>query len=401
MIVEKRFFPLYIALFTVFALFGISMTVIGATLPKIFADFGWSYTTAGAVIAAGSIGYFLSSYLAGIFLSAVGLRLTVSLALLLIFGGLEFFAKTTIPWLNMLLYFIVGIGQGGIELSVDWGVLRMEGPGGGRAMSLMHGAFSIGAFVGPLIIAILIGAQMQWTLVYRGIGILFLVIAIFMQFMPLSALGRDKGHAPGRSRRDLFRHPAYWLGFLALFVYVGVEMGISNWVAEYFVSVFKTPIPTGTFMVSLFWAGLLLGRFGIPAFQQIIKREKILIALSILMAFSVFVITLVGFLGSGNIAGAISGIFVIFSGLGCSIIYPSVMSIIGDFFPHTQSEAVGFAAMGGGMGSFMFPYVMSNIAAAWGIRAGFLMYAFFAFVVVGLNVALVRAESKRGIAARE
>lgn len=377
------------------------MTVIGATLPKIFADFGWSYTTAGAVIAAGSIGYFLSSYLAGIFLSAVGLRLTVSLALLLIFGGLEFFAKTTIPWLNMLLYFIVGIGQGGIELSVDWGVLRMEGPGGGRAMSLMHGAFSIGAFVGPLIIAILIGAQMQWTLVYRGIGILFLVIAIFMQFMPLSALGRDKGHAPGRSRRDLFRHPAYWLGFFALFVYVGVEMGISNWVAEYFVSVFKTPIPTGTFMVSLFWAGLLLGRFGISTFQQIIKREKILIALSILMAFSVFVITFVGFLGNGNIAGAISGIFVIFSGLGCSIIYPNVMSIIGDFFPHTQSEAVGFAAMGGGMGSFMFPYVMSNIAAAWGIRAGFLMYAFFAFVVVGLNVALVRAESKRGIAARK
>jgi len=401
MIVEKRFFPLYIGLFSVFALFGISMTVIGATLPKIFADFGWSYTTAGAVIAAGSIGYFLSSYLAGIFLSAMGLRLTVSLALILIFGGLEFFAKTRIPWLNMLIYFIVGIGQGGIELSVDWAVLRMEGPGGGRAMSLMHGAFSIGAFVGPLIIAILISAQMQWTLVYRGIGVLFLAIAIFMQFMPLSALGKDKGHAPGKSRRDLFQHPAYWLGFFALFVYVGVEMGISNWVAEYFVSVFGAPIPTGTFMVSLFWAGLLFGRFGVPVLQQIIKREKILIALSLLMALSVFVITIVGFLGSGNIAGAISGIFVIFSGIGCSIIYPNVMSIIGDFFPHTQSEAVGFAAMGGGMGGLVFPYVMSNIAAAWGIRAGFLMYAVFSLVVVGLNIALVRTESKRGISAQK
>lgn len=401
MIVEKRFSPLYIALFAVFALFGISMTVIGATLPKIFADFGWSYATAGAVIAAGSIGYFLSSYLAGIFLSAMGPRLTVSLSLILIFGGLEFFAKTSIPWLNMLLYFIVGIGQGGIELSVDWSVLRMEGPGGGRAMSLMHGAFSIGAFVGPLIIAILISAQLQWTLVYRGIGVLFLLIAIFMQFMPLAALGKDKGHAPGRSRRDLFQHPAYWLGFFGLFVYVGVEMGISNWVAEYFVSVFGTPIPTGTFMVSLFWAGLLVGRFGVPVFQRVIKREKILIVLSVLMALSVFVITIVGYIGNGAVAGAIAGIFVIFSGLGSSIIYPNVMSITGDFFPHNQSEAVGFAAMGGGMGGFIFPYIMSNIAAAWGIRAGFLMYAMFSLVVVGLNIALVRAESKRGIAARE
>jgi len=399
--VEKRFLPLYIGLFSVFTLFGISMTVIGATLPKIFSDFGWSYATAGAIIAAGSIGYFLSSYLAGIFLAAAGLRLTISLSLLLIFGGLEFFAMTPIPWLNMLLYFIVGIGQGGIELSVDWATLRMEGPGGGRAMSLMHGAFSIGAVVGPLIIAILISAHLDWTLIYRGIGVLFLAIAIFMQFMPLAALGRDRGHAAGGSRRDLFRHPAYWLGFFALFVYVGVELGISNWVAEYFVSVFRAPIPTGSFMVSLFWAGLLVGRFGVPFFQTHIQREKILIALSALMACSVMALAAIGFVSSGNIAATIAGMVVILAGLGCSIVYPNIMSIIGDLFPHTQGEAVGFAAMGGGMGSFVFPYIMSNIAAAWGIRAGFLMYAVFSLVIVILNIALVKTESKHGIAVQK
>jgi fucose permease len=401
MLVEKRFLPLYIGLFSVFTLFGISMTVIGATLPKIFSDFGWSYATAGAIIAAGSIGYFLSSYLAGIFLAAAGLRLTISLSLLLIFGGLEFFAMTPIPWLNMLLYFIVGIGQGGIELSVDWATLRMEGPGGGRAMSLMHGAFSIGAVVGPLIIAILISAHLDWTLIYRGIGVLFLAIAIFMQFMPLAALGRDRGHAAGGSRRDLFRHPAYWLGFFALFVYVGVELGISNWVAEYFVSVFRAPIPTGSFMVSLFWAGLLVGRFGVPFFQTHIQREKILIALSALMACSVMALAAIGFVSSGNIAATIAGMVVILAGLGCSIVYPNIMSIIGDLFPHTQGEAVGFAAMGGGMGSFVFPYIMSNIAAAWGIRAGFLMYAVFSLVIVILNIALVKTESKHGIAVQK
>ncbi len=394
MLVEKRFLPLYVGLFSIFALFGISMTVIGATLPKIFADFGWSYTTAGAIIAAGSIGYFLSSYLAGIFLSAVGLRLTISLSLLLVFVGLEFFAATSIPWLNMLLYFIVGVGQGGIELSVDWATLRMEGPGGGRAMSLMHGAFSIGAVVGPLIIAILISAHLEWTLIYRGIGVLFLAIAIFMQFMPLAALGRDKGHAAGGSRRDLFRHPAYWLGFFALFVYVGVELGISNWVAEYFVSVFGAPIPTGSFMVSLFWAGLLVGRFGVPFFQATIKREKILIALSALMALSVTALATIGFVSNGQIASVIAGMVVIFAGLGCSIIYPNIMSIIGDLFPRTQGEAVGFVAMGGGLGSFVFPYLMSAVSATWGIRMGFMTYAVFSLVVVALDIALVRTEAR-------
>lgn len=396
MIVEKRFLPLYIGLFSIFALFGISMTVIGATLPKIFVDFGWSYTTAGAIIAAGSIGYFLSSYLAGIFLSALGLRLTLSLSLLLIFAGLEFFAATPVPWLNMLLYFIVGVGQGGIELSVNWATLRMEGAGGGRAMSLMHGAFSIGAVVGPLIIAILISAHLEWTLIYRGIGVLFLAIAVFMQFMPLAALGKDRGHIAGGSRRDLFRHPAYWLGFFALFVYVGVELGISNWVAEYFVRVFGAPIATGSFMVSLFWAGLLIGRFGVPFFQATIKREKIFIVLSVLMALSVIALASIGFINNGKIASVIAGVLVIFAGFGCSIIYPNIMSIIGDLFPHTQSEAVGFAAMGGGMGGFVFPYLMSAVSAAWGIRTGFMIYALFSLVIVALNVSLVRAEARAG-----
>ncbi len=396
MIVEKRFLPLYIGLFSIFALFGISMTVIGATLPKIFVDFGWSYTTAGAIIAAGSIGYFLSSYLAGIFLSALGLRLTLSLSLLLIFAGLEFFAATPVPWLNMLLYFIVGVGQGGIELSVNWATLRMEGLGGGRAMSLMHGAFSIGAVVGPLIIAILISAHLEWTLIYRGIGVLFLAIAVFMQFMPLAALGKDKGHIAGGSRRDLFRHPAYWLGFFALFVYVGVELGISNWVAEYFVRVFGAPIATGSFMVSLFWAGLLVGRFGVPFLQATIKREKIFIVLSVLMALSVIALASIGFMNNGKIASVIAGVLVISAGFGCSIIYPNIMSILGDLFPHTQSEAVGFAAMGGGMGGFVFPYLMSAVSAAWGIRTGFMIYALFSLVIVALNVSLVRAEARAG-----
>ncbi len=395
MLVEKRFLPLYISLFIVFALFGISMTVIGATLPKIFAEFGWSYMTAGIVIAAGSIGYFLSSYLAGILFPLLGIRLTISLSLILICCGLELFARTPIAWLNMMLYFIIGVGQGGIEIAVDWAVLRMEGPGGGKAMSLMHGAFSIGAVVGPLIIAILISANLEWTLVYRIIGILFLGIAIFMQFMPLRFLGKDRAHITNRSRRNLFQQPMYWLGFFALFVYVGVELGISNWIAEYFVSVFRAPIPTGSFMVSLFWAGLLMGRFGIPIIQKSIKRERILIALSTLMAISLIAFNIIGFIGDGRIASVAAGIMVILAGFGCSIIYPTIMSIIGDSFPHAQSEAVGFAAMGGGIGGFLFPYMMSAVSTGWGIRTGFAIYAFFSLLIVILNILLVRAQEQK------
>jgi MFS family permease len=264
MIVEKRFLPLYIGLFSIFALFGISMTVIGATLPKIFADFGWSYTTAGAVIAAGSIGYFLSSYLAGIFLSAVGLRLTISLSLLLVFAGLEFFAATSIPWLNMLLYFIVGIGQGGIELSVDWANAPHGRAGGGRAMSSCTAHFDRrrrGATHHR-------DPDQRASAVDTDLGESGIVLG-HRQYLCNSCPSppsQGQGTRAGQVERDLFRHPL--TGSVSL-------RSLSMWASKsasrtgrgYFVSVFNTPIPTGSFMVSLFWAGLLVGRFGVPSFR--------------------------------------------------------------------------------------------------------------------------------------
>jgi fucose permease len=398
MLVEKRFRLLYAAMFAVFTLFGASMTVIGATLPKIFTDFRWSYAIAGTVMAAGSIGYFLSTYLAGILLAAWGIRLTLSAGLMLISFGLALFAASPGPVLNILLYFLVGVGQGSIELAVDWSTLRMEGPGGGRAMNMMHGAFSVGAFTGPLIIALLMSTSLPWTLIYRGVSLLFFFVLVIVQFLPLRELGKDRGHTPGQRRRDLFRHPAYWLGFLALFVYVGVELGVSNWIAEYFVTVFGTSVPTGSFMVSLFWAGLLAGRFGVPLFLRAPARGKILVSMSILMAAAIILLALSGFWGqsSGGQSSVvvIAGVLVILAGFGCSIVYPTVMSIVGDIFPHTQSEAVGFAAMGGGIGAFVFPYLMSGLSTAWGIRTGFLTYAVFSVAVVAANMALVRAESR-------
>ena len=69
---------------------------------------------------------------------------------------------------------------------------------------------------------------------------------------------------------------------------------------------------------------------------------------------------------------------VFLAGLGCSIYDPTVMTLVGECFPLSQSQVVGFAATGGGIGSFVFPFLMSSIAQDWGIRAGFATYGVFA-----------------------
>jgi fucose permease len=377
-----------------------SMTIIGATLPKILADFAWSYTVAGAVIAAGAVGYLLATYAAGFLVSAIGPRLTVTLGLLLDVAGLLLFAAVPSPVVNFILYFAIGIGQGFIELTINWATLRMEKSGTGRAMNLMHGAFAVGAVAGPFVIGFLITVELPWVFVYRGIALLLFLVLVVLQPLPMAALGRDGdgGGTAGEktmNRRELFTHPAYWLGFSSLLLYVGVELGISNWIAEYFVSAFGAAPATGSFMVSLFWGGLLLGRFGVPLVYRGNRRELVLLSLSALMCVSTIALSIVGFIGSGAAAVVGSALMVAFAGLGCSIVYPIVVTLVGDAFPSHQSEAVAFASMGGGVGGFAFPFLMSNIASAWGIRAGFAAYATFSVLVVVFCVTLVRVTHKR------
>lgn len=395
-LVETQFRRLYGVLFSIFVLFGISMTIVGATLPKILSDFNWNYTTAGAVIAAGAVSYFFATYGAGFLISAIGAKPTMLMGLVLEVMGLLFFAKSPSALINLLLNAGIGIGQGFLELTVNWSTLRMDSSRRGRAMNLMHGAFAVGAFIGPFIVGILIQQNLSWTLVYRGMALLFAGIAILIASLSFTALGKDQGHSTEKSRTDILRHPAYWLGFITLLLYVGVELGISNWIAEYFVSTYQASPASGSFMVSLFWVGLLAGRFGVPLLYRGSRQGFILLFMSIVMSLSVILLTVLGFVSPHPVTLSAARILAFFSGLGCSIIYPMVVTRIGAAFPNTQSQAVAFAAMGGGVGAFVFPFIMAALASAYDIQIGFASYGFFSLAVVVSSALLVKMTRRVG-----
>jgi len=192
----------------------------------------------------------------------------------------------------------------------------------------------------------------------------------------------------------LSSNPAYWLSFLALFFYVGVELGISNWVAEYFVAVFSYSPAASALQVSLFWSGLLAGRFGVPLLYRGSRHDVVLISFSAMTATAVILITLLGYVPPNAITDVAGMGLVFLAGLGCSIYYPEVINLLGRCFPHAQSQVIGFAATGGGVGAFAFPFLMSAISQNWGIRTGFATYAVFAVVMTLVAAGFVLATSK-------
>jgi len=374
-LIDRRFRSLFVFLVVGFAMFGGSVTLVGATLPKIIADFGWSYVATGLVLSAGALGYVLSAFCSGVLLQRLGPKRVIVAGLLLQSVGLALFVGTPLVVLNLVLHAVIGVGQGGLEVVVNFSAARMERGGQSRVMNLMHAAFCVGAVLSATAVAVLLGLGLRWQASYRWMALIALLAAGATALLPFDRLRPPEAERAARPRvARVLRQPLLVLSFLMLWCYVGSELGVSAWVSEYYVKILGTPARAGACMVAVFWLGLLVGRLVVAGYHGRRQAELVLA----LASGSTVALALAMRAAGPWTAGA--GFFV--AGLGYSAIYPLVMALVGGHARAGQEVAVGFATMGGGIGSFATPFLMAAVSQQFGLRAGFGLY-------LGLNALMI------------
>jgi len=394
--IEPRYRILFWPLLAAFGSFGVSLIVVGALLPRILQDFHWSYTAAGVVLAANSVGYFTSTLVSGLLVQRLGLKPVIALGLAIEAVSLFFFGSTPAVSVNLMLNLLIGVGQGAVEVVVNTSITRMEREGDSHLMMFVHSAFSVGAIVGPVAIGLIVARDLPWQGVYRLIALVVLLIGGLLSLLPFRRI-EGSGSIAEQAKpklRSLLGFPLLLLSFFALFLYVGLEVGVSNWISEYFVRVFGTPASTGAFMVSLFWLGILIGRLSVSLVARGTRQAATLVALALLYTLSILLAVLMRRAAAG-------GVFFFLASLGCSGFYPLVMNLLGRYFPRSQSVAVGFAATGGGVGMFLFPLLMSGVSQQYGIRSGFVVYIAMGAALVACAYLILRQVRRTREAAEE
>lgn len=380
---EPRFRSLYIGLLTNAVLFGAIFTVVGAVLPEMIRSLRWNYNQVGVVLAAGSIGYFASTFSNGFAVRWIGPRAVVVIGLIFAAGGLAFYGATPSVLINATLSAVIGIGNGAVEVVLNYGGVRVERDGHSQLMNLLHAAVSAGSVAGPLLAARLLQSGMAWQIAYRVLALCAVSVAVWLALLPFSRL--EDGLAAGRSGAAARRLDTGLLVTCVaiLMFYLGVEVGVSSWISEYFVGFLSSTAAQGALLVSLFWIGVLSGRLLFALFYRSTRAAEAVLVLAIVaVAGLVLAIT--------TAEHRLAAIGFIATGFGFSSIYPLVMSLIGrNFAAHHQSMAIGFASTGGGVGAFAFPLVMATLAQRLGIRRGFLLYIVLSAVLVGLAVGAV------------
>jgi fucose permease len=381
---ETRQRRLYLLLLLNFFFFGISLTIIGASLPKIINDYTWSYIESGIVLAAGSIGYFVSTFVSGFLIRAWGFRPVLVLGLALSAVSCFFFGIIPFFLFNTILNFMIGAGQGGLEVVVNSAVVRMERKGEQHLMGYVHAAFSAGAVLGPLGVGSFLASGAGWRGGFAVLGAAFGILAVSAVFYPFSRLRSTDSN--GGEEKGAVRYP--WLvalGTAVILVYVGIEVGVSNWIGEFSLNKFALSPEKASLWVALFWGGMLAGR---TLFPLLLKRMRpgaeLLLLTGVAAAASA---------GAGLAGSAVLGaVLTVLAGAGCSSIYPLVMLIVGRRLRGNESVGLGIVSTGGGVGGFVFPFIMSALSEVFGIKQGFLFFPGIGILLVLLSFVLMRRD---------
>lgn len=374
---------LFVAFCCDYVVFGACVTLIGATVPTIMQDLGWDYLATGAVLAAGSVGYLGSTFVCGVLVRRLGPQKVITWGLAAQGVGMALFGLSPAPAYNVAVMLLVGLGEGGSEVVTNYGVVRLEKGGQSRLMNLAHAAFTVGAIAGPVGVGSLLSAGLDWRLLYLAMGLLCAGMAVVFLLLSFAGIHSEPEHRIPYRRvlAQLLRQPLAVLLALVIFLYVGAEMGLSSWIAQYYVEVWQIAPATSAYMVSLFWVGLLAGRLIVSAGYRHHRQEPLLLGLT-LLALGALVLALLC-----ADAWLAAGLFLL-SGLGFSAVYPVVMALVGRHFQHEQSLAIGLVSTAGGIGSLVFPFAMAAIAERYSMARGFWAAAF---------VALLMAASAAGV----
>lgn len=360
--------------------YGMIASMLGTILPELSARFQLTPRQNGTIATAQALGLMIASLGVGPLLDDFGQKIGIVLGLALILVVLVGLPRSSGFASIVLLLFLLGAGGGTVVTGANSLVSNIGEAHRAIALTFLNIFFGLGGLATPFIAANLF--RSNWVRLCYTIAALTavcLAIQLAAHMAPPSGAGRfylaDVGPVLGRPLLFL-------LGFF-LFLYVGCEVGVWNWLVRHLIAQ-GIPEHHALNILSLGFAlGLLLGRLGDSAVLLRVSALNITLAAALAMAVITFLMV-----RSNKVSHA--WILVFLSGLAMSPVFPATLAMAGDAFSRMSSTAIGFVVTCGWAGLAVTSRLIGAIAGGdpRRLRKALLVIPASAVLMVAVNLAI-------------
>jgi MFS transporter, FHS family, glucose/mannose:H+ symporter len=366
--------------------------LIPSLIRSIEATFGQTDAGIGVVYLAYALAYASGSFGGGALTERLGRRAVLGGAVLVTGLGTASLGLAPTWEMFMLAALTLGAGAGCLDGGSNGLVLDVYRERRGRAMNLLHVSFSVGALAAPLIVGRLVDGGVPWQTVTIGTGVVVALLAAAYLVVPMpsgrrtaTAAGTGPAAVPeGRDGRTLLAGPLLLLG-IAIATYVASELGVSNWIVRFLAT---APLTTATLALSLYWAGLTVGRLVSSAIADRFDHLRFTIACTLATAALIAVAVLVPALPLSIAAFAAAGV-------ASGPVFPMIVAIGGDRYPERSAAVGGSLAGMAVIGSTIYPPAMGFMSVSVGMTAAMLGNTLLGLASVLALVAFGRLTGRR------
>jgi MFS transporter, FHS family, L-fucose permease len=385
--------PLLYAVYFIYFFNGLSLCFEGAFNPEFKEIFNLGYTQLMLTLFAKNLPFVVFSLAIGYLAQRLGFKACLTIAMFLFSAG----TLMLIPGIFSLSYsivlagfFIIGTGFN-FQLVAGNPLLSSLGEPGGSSSRLNFGNAlgAVAQIIAPLIITFIVPETITSafdkipyiTGIFLTIALLLASIAVVTLFIgrtnSTTILYRENADQVAETF-SIFSNRRLVLGFIAIFLVIGIEAGIFGLFRNYLEdpSVAGLTANQSQRLFTVYFGVFALGRLVGSYVQKKISPERSLV----IHVIAAIVCILVTILSSGTLAV----VSLILAGFFISIFFPTLYSLSIRGLGNSTAKASGLLTMGM-LGAAIIPLAQGKIADLWSLQMSFALalipYLFVLFVV--------------------
>ena len=396
---------LLIVIYVCFIGLGIPDSLFGPAWPVMSGEFGLPISTAGLITPYFCLFTVISSLFSDKLINRFGTGKVTAVSTLLTVVGLWGYSFSPNIWVFLLCAIPFGLGAGAVDAGLNnYVALHYKA----SHISYLHCFYGVGVTVSPVFMSLALAKLGDWHMGYRIAGFVQLGIALISVLaIPLwgkvaaqtakagkasdpSEQGEPDFTPRSLSLREQARDAGIRWIWLIFAVAVALEVLVGNWGSTFLVKIKGMEPAYAAAMTALYYFGLAAGRFVSGLLSRKLTPWQI-IALSL----AVWPLSVVFFVLP--LPPAVSGIGLLFAGLGMGPLYPNFVYLTPRNFGRDVSQSImGSQSASAYLGLIAVPPLFGLLVNNFGVG----LYPPFLAVVYAIQLAAVllfiRHLKKRG-----
>ena len=332
--------------------------------------FGQADSGMGAYYLATALAYGVGALFGGRFIRRFGARLILPSAAALMAAGLLIQGFTGAWVVFALAGVFTSIGASSADVGIQALVLDLFPHARGRALNLLHVAYGVGALMAPLLLAALValGVPWQWLMTGSGVAMAVAAVALALTVPPDPVLHPSTADSEAAVRTR--RLPLFLLVMaVSITCYVAAEAGVSDWLVRYLEAL---PITQASLALTLFWAGIAVGRLVFARIGNRLDPQRSAAALAVAGGALLTVALLLPISpASPLLFGAV--------GLAFGPIFPLMVAAAGARMPGESATVTGTLVFAAVVGVVIYPPAIGYLSDVIGLHAAMMGTAVMAF----------------------